>query len=52
MASTPVEPPDGKPYASDTKRTAPRRLLVFIVPLAVVALIVLVVAMKYIGHTG
>ena len=38
-------PPATKPYAADTKRSAPRRLMLFIVPLAIVALVVLLVGM-------
>jgi hypothetical protein len=50
MAPDPSRPPDPHPYANDTKRTTPRRFLVIAAPLAALALLILIVAVKFIGH--
>ncbi|MDX7951693.1 hypothetical protein P7D22_10990 [Lichenihabitans sp. Uapishka_5] len=39
----------GKPIATDTKQTAPRRLALWIVPLALVALAVLLLGVHFTG---
>ena len=47
MSTTP--PRDTKPYVSDSKQAAPRQLLLWVVPLAVVAVIVVLVGMHFLS---
>ena len=51
MSPTQTPPPGPKPYAPDTKRSAPRRLMLFIIPLAILALAVLLLGMHFLSGT-
>jgi hypothetical protein len=42
---------DSRPPRSDTNRTAPRRFLIVGIPLALLALVVLLVGMHFLGQT-